>query len=77
MTTTSAAHYVVDGSNIATEGRSRPSLEQLQEAVTTFMADHPEAMITVVVDATFGRLVGRSVGQLGRSVVGRCSIFET
>ncbi|HBU76388.1 MAG TPA: hypothetical protein DEB38_08985, partial [Acidimicrobiaceae bacterium] len=60
MTTTSAAHYVVDGSNIATEGRSRPSLEQLQEAVTTFMADHPEAMITVVVDATFGHRIDAS-----------------
>lgn len=60
MTTTSAAHYVVDGSNIATEGRSRPSLEQLQEAVTTFMADHPKAMITVVVDATFGHRIDPS-----------------
>lgn len=60
MTITSAAHYVVDGSNIATEGRSRPSLEQLQEAVTTFMADHPEAMITVVVDATFGHRIDPS-----------------
>ncbi len=60
MTTTSAAHYVVDGSNIATEGRSRPSLEQLQEAVTTFMADHPDAMITVVVDATFGHRIDAS-----------------
>ena len=60
MTTTSAAHYVVDGSNIATEGRSRPSLEQLQEAVTTFMADHPDAMITVVVDATFGHRINAS-----------------
>ena len=60
MTTTSAAHYVVDGSNIATEGRSRPSLEQLQEAVTTFMADHSDAMITVVVDATFGHRIDAS-----------------
>ena len=60
MTTTSTAHYVVDGSNIATEGRSRPSLEQLQEAVTTFMADHPDAMITVVVDATFGHRIDAS-----------------
>jgi len=60
MTTTSAAHYVVDGSNIATEGRSRPSLEQLQEAVTTFMADHPDSMITVVVDATFGHRIDTS-----------------
>ena len=60
MTTTSATHYVVDGSNIATEGRSRPSLEQLQEAVTTFMADHPDSMITVVVDATFGHRIDPS-----------------
>ncbi|MEG3599409.1 MAG: S1 RNA-binding domain-containing protein [Actinomycetota bacterium] len=60
MTTTSAAHYVVDGSKSATEGRSRPSLEQLQEAVTTFMADHPDAMITVVVDATFGHRIDAS-----------------
>ena len=60
MTTTSAAHYVVDGSNIATEGRSRPSLEQLQEAVTTFMSDHPDAMVTVVVDATFGHRIDAS-----------------
>ena len=60
MTTTSAAHYVVDGSNIATEGRSRPSLEQLQDAVTTFMADRPDAMITVVVDATFGHRIDAS-----------------
>ena len=60
MKSTSAAHYVVDGSNIATEGRLRPSLAQLQEAVTTFMADHPKAMITVVVDATFGHRIDAS-----------------
>ena len=51
------AHYVVDGSNIATEGRSAPSLAQLDEAVRAFMADHPDAVVTVVVDATFGHRI--------------------
>ncbi|MTA15253.1 MAG: hypothetical protein F2534_21890, partial [Actinobacteria bacterium] len=50
-------HVVVDGSNIATEGRSMPSLAQLNEAVMAFMAEHPEALITVVVDATFGHRI--------------------
>ena len=31
------SHVVVDGSNIATEGRSLPSLAQLNEAVMAFM----------------------------------------
>ncbi len=44
---------VVDGSNIATEGRTTPSLAQLDEAVRAFREEHPEARITVVVDATF------------------------
>jgi hypothetical protein len=50
-------HFVVDGSNIATEGRSQPSLKQLNEAVLAFMAEHPGAIITVVVDATFGHRI--------------------
>jgi hypothetical protein len=50
-------HVVVDGSNIATEGRSLPSLAQLNEAVMAFMAEHPDALITVVVDATFGHRI--------------------
>lgn len=54
------SHIVVDGSNIATEGRSRPSLAQLNEAVTSFMADHPDAAVTVVVDATFGHRIDPS-----------------
>jgi hypothetical protein len=53
-------HVVVDGSNIATEGRSLPSLAQLHEAVTAFMAEHPTALITVVVDATFGHRIDAS-----------------
>ena len=48
---------MVDGSNIATEGRSQPSLEQLNDAVLAFMEDHPDAVITVVVDATFGHRI--------------------
>lgn len=51
---------MVDGSNIATEGRSMPSLQQLNEAVTSFMADHPDVPVTVVVDATFGHRIDKS-----------------
>ena len=50
-------HVVVDGSNLATEGRSIPSLKQLNEAVLAYMAEHPDALITVVVDATFGHRI--------------------
>ncbi|MEX0846190.1 MAG: S1 RNA-binding domain-containing protein [Ilumatobacteraceae bacterium] len=50
-------HVVVDGSNIATEGRQMPSLAQLNEAVMAFMEEHPSALITVVVDATFGHRI--------------------
>ena len=52
-------HVVVDGSNIATEGRSLPSLKQLQEAVMSFMGEHPDTAITVVVDATFGHRIDK------------------
>jgi hypothetical protein len=51
---------VVDGSNIATEGRSMPSLAQLNEAVLAFMAERPEVTVTVVVDATFGHRINKS-----------------
>ena len=34
-----------------------PSLEQLDEAVRAFMAEFPDAQITVVVDATFGHRI--------------------
>ncbi len=50
-------HVVVDGSNLATEGRSQPSLKQLNEAVLAYMAEHPDSLITVVVDATFGHRI--------------------
>ena len=50
-------HVVVDGSNLATEGRTHPSLHQLNEAVLAYIAEHPTALITVVVDATFGHRI--------------------
>jgi hypothetical protein len=53
------AHYVVDGSNIATEGRAMPSLQQLNDAVMAFIEEHPNALITVVVDATFGHRIDK------------------
>ena len=52
-------HVVVDGSNIATEGRSLPSLAQLNEAVMSFMDEYPGTSITVVVDATFGHRIDK------------------
>jgi hypothetical protein len=45
--------FVIDGSNLATEGRTEPSLAQLKEAVAAFRAEHPGAVTTVVVDASF------------------------
>ena len=53
----SRRHVVVDGSNIATEGRSLPSLTQLDQAVREFMSEHPDDVVTVVVDASFGHRV--------------------
>jgi hypothetical protein len=44
---------VVDGSNLATEGRTLPSLAQLDEAVRTYAEEDPDSRITVVVDASF------------------------
>ncbi len=45
---------VVDGSNLATEGRNTPSLAQLDEAVRSFSDERPGDEIIVVVDASFG-----------------------
>src|SRR5436309_8684336 len=59
----SPRHVVVDGSNIATEGRSLPSLAQLDEAVRAFMEEHPDITLTVVVDATFGHRIDDSERQ--------------
>jgi hypothetical protein len=52
-------HVVVDGSNVATEGRTAPSLKQLNEAVLAFMNEYPDTTVTVVVDATFGHRIDK------------------
>ena len=50
-------HVVVDGSNIATEGRATPSLAQLDGAVRALLEEYPYEHATVVVDATFGHRI--------------------
>src|SRR5438094_6058563 len=50
-------HVVVDGSNIATEGRAAPSLSQLDDAVRALLAEFAYEVATVVVDATFGHRI--------------------
>ncbi|MGH9179250.1 MAG: NYN domain-containing protein, partial [Acidimicrobiales bacterium] len=55
-----ARHIVVDGSNIATEGRSLPSLGQLDHAVREYRREFADDVITVVVDATFGHRIDPS-----------------
>ncbi len=46
-------HVVVDGSNLATEGRALPSLQQLDEAVRAYLEEYKPENVTVVVDASF------------------------
>ena len=53
-------HVVVDGSNLATEGRTVPSLAQLDEAVRAYLAEDPAAEIVVVVDASFSHRIDPS-----------------
>jgi hypothetical protein len=53
-------HLVVDGSNLATEGRSLPSLDQLNRAVLDYKAENPSVEIIVIVDATFGHRIDAS-----------------
>ena len=55
-----SSHVIVDGSNIATEGRTEPSLRQLDEAVRAFLDQHPHDKLTVVVDATFQHRIAKS-----------------
>src|SRR5262245_60595359 len=52
-------HVVVDGSNLATEGLTLPSLSQLDEAVRAFLEEYKPEMVTVVVDASFPNRIDR------------------
>ena len=54
------SQLVVDGSNIATEGRTAPSLAQLDEAVSDFLREHHFDNVVVVVDATFAHRIDQS-----------------
>jgi hypothetical protein len=56
----SPRHVVVDGSNLATEGRAVPSFDALREAVDAFRAENPGVIVTVVVDASFVHRVDAS-----------------
>jgi hypothetical protein len=54
---------VVDGSNLATEARTLPSLAQLNEAIETFLEEYKGFTaedVTVVVDASFGHRIDPS-----------------
>ncbi|MEO7429185.1 MAG: S1 RNA-binding domain-containing protein, partial [Acidimicrobiales bacterium] len=46
-------HVVVDGSNLATEGRTLPSLQQLDDAVRSYIDQFGPKNVTVIVDASF------------------------
>jgi len=53
MTAKRRTVVVVDGSNLATEGRTTPSLVQLDECVQAFLEEYPDSEVIVVADATF------------------------
>ncbi len=55
-----AFKVVVDGSNIATEGRTMPSLTQLDEAVRALIEEYPAAEVVVIVDSTFAHRIAAS-----------------
>ncbi|HEY1827708.1 MAG TPA: hypothetical protein VGF87_06795 [Acidimicrobiales bacterium] len=62
-------HVVVDGSNLATEGRTLPSLKQLDEAVQAYALEDPDGKITVVVDASFEHRIDESEREILRQAM--------
>jgi hypothetical protein len=62
-------HVVVDGSNLATEGRTLPSLAQLDEAVQAYAQEDPTSRITVVVDASFEHRIDESERDMVRDAM--------
>ena len=54
------ARLVVDGSNLGTEGRTTPSLQQLDEVVRAYLEENPKTEVIVVADATFEHRVAPS-----------------
>ncbi len=53
-------HVVVDGSNLATEGHTLPSLQQLDEAVRAYIDEFAPKTVTVIVDASFPNRIDES-----------------
>ena len=51
---------IVDGSNMSTEGRTLPSLHQLDEAVRAFIDEYPDVDVLVVADASFEHRIDSS-----------------
>ena len=62
----SVHHVVVDGSNLATEGRTLPSLQQLDEAVRAYLEEAKPEKVTVVVDASSPTASTRASGRPSR-----------
>ena len=62
-------HAVLDGSNLATEGRKEPSLAQLNEAVAAIEAEYDFGQITVIVDATFEHRVAKAETKAARAAI--------
>jgi Zc3h12a-like Ribonuclease NYN domain len=59
----------VDGSNLATEGRTLPSLSQLDEAVRAYAEEDPDSRITVVVDASFEHRIDEAEREMLREAM--------
>lgn len=66
---TNTSHAVIDGSNLATEGRKEPSLAQLKEAVAAIRDEFDFGHITVIVDATFEHRVAKSESKAARKAI--------
>ena len=64
-----SGHAVVDGSNIATEGRNEPSLQQLRDAVEAFRDEYDFEIITVIVDASFEHRVAKGDRKAARAAI--------
>jgi hypothetical protein len=62
-------HAVIDGSNLATEGGTEPSLKQLDEAVRAIDAEYKFSQIIVIVDATFEHRVAKSETKAARAAI--------
>ena len=62
-------HAVIDGSNLATEGRKEPSLAQLKEAVAAIHDEFDFTHVTVIVDASFEHRVAKSETKAARRAI--------